>query len=74
MKESEVGLQFRCTVTHVTGVGMPTKKGIRAVLSYLLANFGQQKTAYWTSLREEPVLYIKGRPYVLRLLSNPINV
>ncbi len=27
----------------------------------------------WTSLREEPVLYVNGRPHVLRLADQPIT-
>lgn len=27
----------------------------------------------WTSLREEPVLYVKGRPHVLRLADQPLT-
>ena len=62
-----------CSIENVTGVGMPTMDGVRAVLNHLQSGPNGSKTVYWTSLREEPVLYIKGRPYVLRLLSNPIN-
>jgi hypothetical protein len=28
---------------------------------------------YWTSLREEPVLYIAGRPHVLRIVDKPLE-
>lgn len=58
----------------VSGVGMPSKEGIKSVLSHLDAGPTGECFAYWTSLREEPVLYIKGRPYVLRLFIDPIKV
>lgn len=28
---------------------------------------------FWTSLREEPVIYIAGRPHVLRLVDRPLE-
>ena len=58
----------------VCGVGMPSKAGIMSVLKHLNAGPQGESFAYWTSLREEPVLYIKGRPYVLRLFIDPIKV
>jgi hypoxanthine phosphoribosyltransferase len=61
-------------LTHVAGVGMPTKEGIQAVLNYMDAGPLGKKAVYWTSLREEPVIYIKGKPYVLRLFIEPIKV
>ncbi|KAI8898833.1 inositol hexakisphosphate-domain-containing protein [Globomyces pollinis-pini] len=61
------------TLNNVSGVGMPTKEGIKHVLEYMGAGPTGNRTAYWTSLREEPVIYIKGRPYVLRLFIDPIK-
>jgi hypothetical protein len=29
--------------------------------------------AFWTSLREEPVIYVSGRPHVLRLVDRPLE-
>jgi protein-tyrosine phosphatase len=62
------------SLTHVAGVGMPTKEGIRAVLDFNNAGIYGNKNILWTSLREEPVIYIKGKPYVLRLFIEPIKV
>ena len=28
---------------------------------------------FWTSLREEPVIYVSGRPHVLRLVNRPLE-
>jgi protein-tyrosine phosphatase len=61
------------SIESVVGVGMPTKNGIKEVLKHVGAGPGGNCTVYWTSLREEPVIYIKGRPYVLRLFIEPIK-
>ena len=58
----------------VMGVGMPSKDGIRRLLSQLGAGVDGNRTLFWTSLREEPVIYVKGRPHVLRLYQNPLKV
>ncbi|KAJ8323879.1 hypothetical protein O5D80_007110 [Batrachochytrium dendrobatidis] len=57
----------------VYGVGMPTKEGIRRTLRFTHADSTGDRTLYWTSLREEPVIYINGKPYVLRLFQNPLK-
>ena len=59
----------------IYGIGMPTKEAIRCVLKKVGASSdGKSRKLLWTSLREEPVLYVKGRPYVLRLFQNPLKV
>lgn len=55
----------------VIGVGMPSKSGIKRLLNGL--NETCDRKHFWTSLREEPVIYVKGRPHVLRLWSNPFK-
>ncbi|KAJ3046238.1 hypothetical protein HDV00_000050 [Rhizophlyctis rosea] len=57
----------------VFGIGMPTKEAIRTVLTKVGANPGGMRQLVWTSLREEPVLYVNGRPYVLRLFQDPMK-
>ncbi|CAK5269481.1 unnamed protein product [Mycena citricolor] len=57
----------------VCGSGMPTVEGLHNVLTRLDAGPGAGKRVFWTSLREEPVVYIAGRPYVLRLATNPLE-
>lgn len=55
----------------VHGVAQPTIEGIRGVLEQAgAAPGGDGKPAVWTNLREEPVVYINGRPLNLRLASN----
>lgn len=58
----------------VIGVGMPSKEGIRRLLTELNAGPTGTRTLFWTSLREEPVIFVKGRPHVLRLYQNPLRV
>ncbi|EJU05109.1 hypothetical protein DACRYDRAFT_93438 [Dacryopinax primogenitus] len=57
----------------VCGSGMPSVEGARQLLARIGAAPGGAKNAYWTSLREEPVLYIAGRPHVLRLTDRPFQ-
>jgi len=39
----------------------------------LLDKIGEdRKKILWTNMREEPVLYIKGKPFVLRSLRAPL--
>ncbi|GAA5856222.1 hypothetical protein JCM8547_000828 [Rhodosporidiobolus lusitaniae] len=54
----------------VYGSGMPTVDGLRR----LFEKIGAKETrVLWSSLREEPVLYVSGRPHVLRLFNQPLE-
>eukprot|EP01080_Neovahlkampfia_damariscottae_P005741 gene5741-9563_t len=55
---------------HIYGVAIPTLIGIKSVLDYISAKKNQ---VYWICLREEPVCYIDGIPYVLRDFDNPFT-
>ncbi|KAI0784287.1 inositol hexakisphosphate-domain-containing protein [Abortiporus biennis] len=57
----------------VCGSGMPTVQGLRRALARVDAGPGGSNLAYWTSLREEPVIYVAGRPHVLRLVDKPLE-
>ncbi|KAJ3193150.1 hypothetical protein HK101_005337 [Irineochytrium annulatum] len=57
----------------VYGIGMPTKDAIRTAISRVGAGPNGVRRLLWTSLREEPVLYIRGKPYVLRLFQDPMK-
>ncbi|KAH6592131.1 hypothetical protein BASA50_008276 [Batrachochytrium salamandrivorans] len=59
--------------SSVYGVGMPTKEGIRCLLKLANASSDGNRVLFWTSLREEPVIYVNGRPYVLRLFHDPLK-
>lgn len=51
-------------------MGIPTTEGINNILKILK---GKYTTVHWISLREEPVIYINGNPYVLRDSSQPFR-
>ena len=46
--------------SHVYGVAMPTVDAIKGVLNKVGGGPEGEKTIFWTSLREEPVLYVNG--------------
>lgn len=55
------------------GSGMPTLDGLRRGLDKMGAHSNGETTVVWTSLREEPVVYVRGRPHVLRLADQPLT-
>ncbi|XP_057829529.2 uncharacterized protein LOC131040594 isoform X1 [Cryptomeria japonica] len=58
----------------VHGVAIPTVQGIRNVLDLIGAlKNGKEKRVLWHNLREEPVVYINGRPFVLREVERPFS-
>lgn len=57
----------------VCGSGMPTVEGLKRALERVDAGPGGKNIVYWTSLREEPVIYVAGRPHVLRLVNRPLE-
>ncbi|KAF9526356.1 inositol hexakisphosphate-domain-containing protein [Crepidotus variabilis] len=57
----------------VCGSGMPTVEGLKRALERVDAGPGGSNRVYWTSLREEPVIYVAGRPHVLRLENRPLE-
>jgi hypothetical protein len=58
---------------YVYGTGMPNTEGMRSALIKMGSQPGGPKKVMWTSLREEPVLYVNSRPHVLRLLDKPVT-
>lgn len=61
--------------THhsIFGTGMPTVDGLRRALDKMGAGQGGSGWVYWTLMREEPVIFVRGRPHVLRLLASPLE-
>ncbi|GJE96251.1 inositol hexakisphosphate-domain-containing protein [Phanerochaete sordida] len=57
----------------VCGSGMPTVQGLRRALTRVDAGPDGHNNVLWTSLREEPVIYVAGRPHVLRLVDKPLE-
>ncbi|GLT68208.1 hypothetical protein SLA2020_404600 [Shorea laevis] len=59
---------------RVHGVAIPKIDGIRNVLKHIGAQIdGKQAKVLWINLREEPVVYINGRPFVLRDVEQPFS-
>jgi predicted protein tyrosine phosphatase len=56
----------KCTDIH--GSGQPTKSAWRQKLQDLSKRYPGKKIP-WANLREEPVIYVKGKPYSLRKLK-----
>jgi protein-tyrosine phosphatase len=56
----------------VYGVAMPKAEAIRLVLEKMQAQQSGPRKALWISLREEPVAFVKGRPFVLRVVKDPV--
>lgn len=53
--------------TTLWGVGQPTLHGVRAILNHLGTRRGDvHQRVLWINLREEPLVYINMRPFVLR--------
>ncbi|PKI83269.1 hypothetical protein MVES_002830 [Malassezia vespertilionis] len=61
------------TARKTWGCGMPTVEGLRRGLKCMGAEPGGTQQVVWTNLREEPVLYVNGRPHVLRLADQPLT-
>lgn len=49
------------------GVAMPTLDAIPTVIGRI------GKDVVWVSLREEPVVFVRGHPYVLRVVKDPVT-
>jgi len=59
---------------NVYGTAIPTRPGVKNVLEEVRSKYGSKTGEYdvfWISLREEPVIYVNSRPFVLRNSKNP---
>lgn len=54
----------------VYGVANPTVDGIRSVIQRIGSSKGG-RPVLWHNMREEPVVYINGKPFVLREVERP---
>ncbi|XAR63977.1 hypothetical protein NMG60_11024153 [Bertholletia excelsa] len=54
----------------VYGVANPTVDGIRSVIQRIGSCRGG-RPVFWHNMREEPVIYINGKPFVLREVERP---
>jgi hypothetical protein len=57
----------------VSGVAQPSLFGIRAVLNRVFGRPNRIEQVVWCNLREEPVIYINARPFVLREFDHPFS-
>lgn len=57
---------------YVCGLAMPTKAAISRVLERIECVEGGNRKCLWISMREEPVIFANGEPYVLRIVKDPI--
>jgi hypothetical protein len=64
---------YHLSPPYISGCAMPNKDAIKAILDTMDAGPGGSRKVLWTCLREEPVLYVNKRPFVLRLHHNPLR-
>ena len=50
----------------VFGTGQPTLDGFDRVLDPILKKYGEEKIIFWVNLRQEPVIYVNGKPFTAR--------
>ncbi|CAB4066732.1 unnamed protein product [Lepeophtheirus salmonis] len=46
--------------------GQPTVDGFKKCLEPILKKYGDEKHIFWVNLRQEPVIYVNGKPYTAR--------
>ena len=56
----------------VCGLAMPTKCAIERVLLRIGCKPNGPRKSLWISMREEPVIFVNGQPFVLRIVKDPI--
>lgn len=54
----------------VYGVANPTVEGIKSVIQRI-GSSKNGRPVFWHNMREEPVIYINGKPFVLREVERP---
>eukprot|EP00271_Cylindrocystis_brebissonii_P022366 TRINITY_DN8584_c2_g1_i1.p1 TRINITY_DN8584_c2_g1~~TRINITY_DN8584_c2_g1_i1.p1 ORF type:complete len:1580 (+),score=309.80 TRINITY_DN8584_c2_g1_i1:485-5224(+) len=64
---------FRTVSNFVYGVANPTVDGIRAVLARVGGGKPTRRKVVWHNMREEAMVYINGKPFVLRELERPFK-
>lgn len=50
----------------VFGTGQPTLGGFQKCLEPIEKKYGDEKNIYWVNLRQEPVVYVNGKPFSAR--------
>ncbi len=72
MRVPVLNLSRQASPHPVFGVAIATADGIRAVLSATGAGGSERTRVLWYNLREEPVVFINGTPFVLREATRPL--
>ena len=57
----------------IYSTGQPSVSGIRTVLNLIHLKQNPRRRVQWINLREEPVVYLNNRPFVLRELEQPFH-
>ena len=52
-------------IKSIYGTGMPSLSGLQTALDKMGANKDGSTWVYWTLMREEPVIFVRGRPVSL---------
>ena len=61
-QESEHLSTTQKALKSIYGTGMPTVDGFRTALDKMGAGKNGTTWVYWTLMREEPVVFVRGRP------------
>ena len=58
--------EFQMPGFPVFGTGQPTLAGFQKCLEPIEKKYGDEKAIFWVNLRQEPVVYVNGKPYSAR--------
>ena len=64
---------WRCALLKICGTAQPTTVGLATILRVLGCGPEGKESCVWISAREEPIVYLNQRPFVLREQSNPLE-
>lgn len=62
----EIADDHEQSLKSIYGTGMPSVEGLARALDKMGAGPDGNTWVYWTLMREEPVIFVKGRPVSLR--------
>jgi hypothetical protein len=57
----------------IFGVAIPTAQGLRLMLDMVRSLVPGGTKLHWSNMREEPLIYISGKPFVVREVGNPFG-
>lgn len=56
--------------TNIYALGQPTQDAILSVIERVKEDHPEASKVIWITLREEPIVYINGKPLLIELLSS----